>query len=390
LLTTSAPVVVTVTASGMTDMFDARGFLSGFTNYATANNSGFTKEAGEPSHGAFSGTNSAWVAWTAPAAGSVTIDTFGSSFDTVLAVYTNSPPSANAVSNLALVASNDEYGGPQSRVDFSTVAGQTYSIAVAAYIAPLAGTIHVHISQSNAAPSITSAPQSQVATVGDNVNFTVSASGGTLTYQWRWKGTNLSGATASSVTLTNVALTNAGLYDVLVSNSGGSVASAPAVLVVRAPADFVALPTNQVVNPGGTATFNVTASGSDPLNYQWSFKGVPMPGEVTNSYIRYNAQYADAGTYQVTVANAAGSATAGAELIVRPTFTSLTPSNGVLHLNWFGTTGKVYIVEGTTNLNPPSTTWTTLGTVTNTALQAQFQVSLTNPPARVIRLRVGP
>jgi hypothetical protein len=111
---------------------------------------------------------------------------------------------------------------------------------------------------------------------------------------------------------------------------------------------------------------------------------------VTNSYTRYNAQYADGGTYQVTVANAAGSATAGAELIVRPTFTSLTPSNGVLHLNWFGTTGKVYIVEGTTNLNPPSTTWTTLGTVTNTALQAQFQVSLTNPPARVIRLRVGP
>jgi hypothetical protein len=77
-------------------------------------------------------------------------------------------------------------------------------------------------------------------------------------------------------------------------------------------------------------------------------------------------------------------------LIVRPVFSSLTRSNASLLLNWYGTTGKVYIVEGTTNLNPPSTTWTTLGTVTNTALQAQFQVSLTNPPARVLRLRVGP
>ena len=115
-----------------------------------------------------------------------------------------------------------------------------------------------------------------------------------------------------------------------------------------------------------------------------------MPGEVTNSYTRYNAQYADGGTYQVTVANAAGSATAGAELIVRPVFTSLTPSNGTLYLNWYGTTGKVYVVEGTTNLASSSTNWTALGSVTNSALMGQFQVSLTNPPTRVLRLRVGP
>jgi len=37
-----------------------------------------------------------------------------------------------------------------------------------------------------------------------------------------------------------------------------------------------------------------------------------------------------------------------------------------------------------------STNWTVLGSVTNTALQGQFSVSLTNPPARALRLRVGP
>jgi len=79
-----------------------------------------------------------------------------------------------------------------------------------------------------------------------------------------------------------------------------------------------------------------------------------------------------------------------AELVIHPIFTSCAANTDLFLLNWYGTTGKVYIVEGTTNLNPPSTTWTTLGTVTNTALQAQFQVSLTNPPARAIRLRVGP
>ena len=56
----------------------------------------------------------------------VTISTFGSSFDTLLGVYTGS-----AISNLVLVASNDDARGTlQSEVAFEAVAGTDYQITV--------------------------------------------------------------------------------------------------------------------------------------------------------------------------------------------------------------------------------------------------------------------
>ena len=396
LLTTSAPVVVTVTASGLADNYANRPFLSGFTNYVTGNTTYFTKEAGETNHAARWGEHSGWMAWTAPASGSCTMDTFDSGFDTVLAIYTN-VPGTDTVSNLVVVVYNDDASSQTvlSSVGFTAVAGKTYVVVVDSYAlfgggGGQGGSVQLHIAQANPAPVITASPQSVVASVGDNVGFSVTASGSApLTNQWRWNWTAIAGATGSTFTRTNVALTNAGLYDVIVSNSGGAATSAPAVLVVRAPAEFTTLPAQQVVDPGGTAAFNVTATGSDPLNYQWSFNGVLLPGQITNVFTRYNAQHADGGTYAVTVANAAGSASAGAELIVRPIFTSYTATNGNLLLNWHGTTGKGYVVEGTTNLNPPSTVWTNLGSATNTALQGQFTVPMGNA-TRAIRLRVGP
>jgi hypothetical protein len=56
----------------------------------------------------------------------VTISTIGSSFDTLLGVYTGT-----AISNLVLVASNDDAEGSlQSDVTFQAAAGTTYQIAV--------------------------------------------------------------------------------------------------------------------------------------------------------------------------------------------------------------------------------------------------------------------
>jgi hypothetical protein len=394
LFSTSSAVVVTVNAAGLSDAYAGRAFLGGFTNYAGGNTATYSKEPGETNHNNRNGTRSGWVAWTAPASAPCTMDTLhvpsSGGFDTVLAVYTN-VPGTDSVSNLIEVISNDDASGQTifSKVTFAAVAGQSYAIAVDAWSAGAGGSVQLHIAQSNGAPVIVTPPQSQVAIVGDPVTFSVSASGDALNYQWRKNGAALT-VTNASLVLSNVALGDSGRYDVVVSNPAGAVTSPPAVLAVRAAAQFVSAPAAQVVNPGGTATFSVTAAGSEPMNYQWSFNGVLLPGAVTNSFTRHNAHHADGGVYHVTVANAVGGAGAGAELIVRPVFTALTPSNDTLHLTWHGTTGKVYLVEATTNLSPPVTNWTVLGAVTNTALQGLFQVSLTNPPARLLRLRLGP
>ena len=67
-----------------------------------------------------------WWTYTAPSAGLVTVDTFGSTFDTSLAVY-----SGNSVGSLSAVASNDDSGsGVQSQVTFNAAAGNRYRIAV--------------------------------------------------------------------------------------------------------------------------------------------------------------------------------------------------------------------------------------------------------------------
>ena len=77
-------------------------------------------------------------------------------------------------------------------------------------------------------PSITSQPLNQTVTQGLTASLSVVA-GGTAprSYQWRYLGNNLVGATGATLILNNVQLVQAGNYSVTVSNVAGTVASAP-------------------------------------------------------------------------------------------------------------------------------------------------------------------
>ena len=87
---TSAGLTQTVSPPITTnnDNFANRTVISGTSATLSGSNSGATKEAGEPNHAGNAGGKSVWWTWTAPSDGTVTIDTAGSSFDTLLAVYT--------------------------------------------------------------------------------------------------------------------------------------------------------------------------------------------------------------------------------------------------------------------------------------------------------------
>ncbi|MDJ0737558.1 MAG: calcium-binding protein [Nostocaceae cyanobacterium] len=108
--------------------------LSGSSISTTGTNVNATGEVGEPDHAENASSdangflNSVWWNWTATENGVVVIDTFGSDFDTTLAVYTGS-----TVSSLTEVASNNDDNISddfQSAVTFTVIAGQTYQIAV--------------------------------------------------------------------------------------------------------------------------------------------------------------------------------------------------------------------------------------------------------------------
>lgn len=85
----------------------------------------------------------------------------------------------------------------------------------------------------NAAPIITSQPQPQTVLAGRSAGFIVVAAGtAPLSYQWRWNGTNLPGATASAFNLAAASTANRGFYSVTITNSVGFAVSSDALLTV--------------------------------------------------------------------------------------------------------------------------------------------------------------
>jgi hypothetical protein len=112
------------------DLFASAIALTGASGTADGTTVGATKEAGEPSHAGNAGGASVWYRWTAPADATVTIETAGSSFDTLLAVYRGT-----AVNALTQVAANDDVSSSvrTSRLTFAATAGTTYLIAVDGY-----------------------------------------------------------------------------------------------------------------------------------------------------------------------------------------------------------------------------------------------------------------
>jgi hypothetical protein len=113
-------------AAPVNDNFASRAALQGTSVTAYGTNVNATRESGEPRHAGKNGGRSVWWTWTAPASATVTVDTAGSTFDTLLAVYTG-----GGVSSLSSVASNNNAGGDSSsRVTFAATAGRQYQIAV--------------------------------------------------------------------------------------------------------------------------------------------------------------------------------------------------------------------------------------------------------------------
>ena len=135
-ITVSAPggtavsaVSFTPTSGGNNDAFANALVITGSSGSVSSDNLLATKEPGEPDHAGDPGGKSVWFAWTAPSSGLWTFDTSGSSFDTLLAIYTGI-----TVGNLTVVASDDDWAGAvTSQASFNAIGGTTYRIAVDGY-----------------------------------------------------------------------------------------------------------------------------------------------------------------------------------------------------------------------------------------------------------------
>jgi hypothetical protein len=132
------------------DNFADRPEIIGSTGQITGSTAGATREIEEPEHAGLPGGGSVWRSWTAPSTGPVTIDTLGSDFDTLLAVYVGT-----ALNTLTVVASSDDIDFPTnvlSSVTFTAQTGVAYAIALDGFQGA-AGNFVLNWEQAPATPS---------------------------------------------------------------------------------------------------------------------------------------------------------------------------------------------------------------------------------------------
>jgi len=113
-----------------------------------------------------------------------------------------------------------------------------------------------------------------------------------------------------------------------VSNAYGAIVSSNALLTVMVlPPAITTQPTNQTVYPGSLVTFTVTAGGTSPLDYQWSFNATNLVGATNATLVLTNVQTNQVGNYSVLVTNLYGSTNSvSVTLTVNPPL----PSAGLL------------------------------------------------------------
>jgi hypothetical protein len=235
VMSVPANLVIIFTFLQPSDQFAGAVPIIGTHGTVYGNSGSATKEPGEPNHAGKTGGRSVWYQWQAPSSGVVSFDLVGSTFDTLLAVYTGTN-----LTNLNVVASSDDYQGPgevlnplTSAVQFQATAGVTYRIAIDG-----SGGSEGHLilgwnlePVANVPPIVTQQPRDAFAVIGGNATFNVVATGTPpLFYQWNHNGVWITGATNSTLVVSDAQLTNIGHYAVFVANSVGVSSSSLATL----------------------------------------------------------------------------------------------------------------------------------------------------------------
>ncbi|MGC2531172.1 MAG: choice-of-anchor D domain-containing protein, partial [Candidatus Acidiferrum sp.] len=257
----------------------------------------------------------------------------------------------------------------------TTDSGSTFRVVVtntAGNVTSNAATLTVNAAA--VAPTITTQPVNQTVTAGQTATFTAVA-GGTapLSYQWQKNGVNIAGATATSYTTPATATTDSGsTFDVVVSNTAGSVTSSAATLTVNpAPAPAIQLNStsinfgNDPVGTNSSQSLMITNTGTATLTITqvnvtgsvFSVSGFSLPLNVT------------AGQHTTITAGflpTAVGAVSGSLSIVSNAPTSPTPVS---------LTGTGIAATFTLSINPTSLSF---GNVTTNTASASQSVTITN------------
>jgi hypothetical protein len=186
-------------------------------------------------------------------------------------------------------------------------------------------------------------------------------------------------AVGSSGYITNLPgqLTVAGVYNVTLKAGNtlfGFITTNATITVTNtssgSPPTITSPPVNQTGYLGGSASFSVTATSSQPMTYQWRHGGANV-GANSPTLVIDPVNAGDAGSYDVVVGNPSGSVTstpAAVLTVASPPALQLQfsqPASGPPLINWQALAGKTYTLQRRDNFTPD--TWHDLGQTTVTA-----------------------
>ncbi len=217
----------------------------------------------------------------------------------------------------------------------------------------------------NTPTAITTPPTAQAICTGTTATFTTVAQGqGTISYQWLFNGSALSGATNASYSIPNLAASNAGQYSVAVTATCGTVTSSAVQLIVNPLTTISVQPiASTTVCDSTLLNLSVSASGTAPISYQWYRGNTAITSATLAQYSDPTTVVAEAGQYTVQVTGGCSIITSTASTVV------------VLPKTWITTQPVSYTGCA---LNPTSLSVTGLGA------NVQYQWSLGSNPSTAI------
>jgi hypothetical protein len=202
------------------------------------------------------------------------------------------------------------------------------------------------------APAFSAPPANLTILSGSNAVFSATANGSLpLAFQWRKNGANISngtgisGATSNVLTLTAVTTNSSGNYNLFVTNNFGVSTSSLATLTVVLPPTITGSLTNQTIECGSNITLAVTASGTPPLNFQWSFDDAPISG-ATNTSLSLTNIHLPNHTVTLVVTSLYASLASNAVLAVHDTLAPVIMLNG---------SNPIYVELGSAFTDPGAT-----------------------------------
>ncbi|MBU3660613.1 MAG: BspA family leucine-rich repeat surface protein [Flavobacteriales bacterium] len=171
--------------------------------------------------------------------------------------------------------------------------------------------------QVNPLTQITTQPIALTQCTGTTANFNVAATGtGTLTYQWKKDGNDIVGETNTTLTLANLVAANAGNYTVVVTGECNAVTSTVANLVVNPLTVITTQPVGATNCAGTSVAFNVVATGTGTLTYQWKKDNSNISGATAATFSYPSVLTTDAGSYTVEVVGGCGTVSSDAAVLV--------------------------------------------------------------------------